>query len=295
MPLPGPMPGALQAVKNAEALATILATAPPGAELKLEVVRKDGGKTEPVTVKLGQMPDTVPDKLPAESTKRKGKAPFDPTAAGAPKFETGLIKRQTAAGDHSFWMYVPENYDPNVAHALVAWLHPINKKRDKDIEDVADLWADHCEKHHIILVGPLAEGENGWVHTEQDFVLEAIKAATTGYNVDPRRVIAHGMGIGGQMALYLGFNARGTIRGVATTGAALGNNPKEKVANQPLAFFLAAGSKDPIKDAVKATKEKLDEYKYPTVYREIENLGHQYLTRDVFEELVRWIDSFDRM
>ncbi len=273
----------------------ILATATPGTDLKLEVVRKAGGKTEQVTVKLGEVPETVPDKLPDDSTRRKGKPAFDPKAAGAPKFETDLFKRQTAAGDHTYWMFVPRNYDPNVSHSLVVWLHPVNKKRDKDLEDVAALWASYCEQHHIIVVAPLAEGEDGWVHTEQDFVLDSIKAVSKDYNIDPRRVIAHGMGIGGQMALYLGFNARSTIRGVATTGAALGNNPKEKVANQPLAFFLVAGSKDPIKDAVKATREKIAEFKYPAIYREIENLGHQYLTLPVFEEMVRWIDSFDRL
>jgi poly(3-hydroxybutyrate) depolymerase len=59
---------------------------------------------------------------------------------------------------------------------------------------------------------------------------------------------AHGMGVGGQMAFYLGFNKRDLFRGVATTGAALGSNPKERVANQPLSFFVVAGGKDPLKD-----------------------------------------------
>jgi S1-C subfamily serine protease len=294
-PMPMPMPAALQPVKNPAALQTILAGMAPNAELKLEVVRKEGNKTEEMTVKLGQVPETVIEKLPAESTLRKGNKPFDPTAPGAPKIETGMIKRQTAAGDHSYWMYVPENYDPNVSYALVVWLHPINKKREKDIEEVIDLWAGYCEKHNLIVVGPLAEGENGWVATEQDFVLESIKAVTDAYNVDKRRVIAHGMGVGGQMAFYLGFNARAVIRGVATTGAAMGNNPKERIANQPLAFFIVAGSKDPLKDGIKASRDKIADLKYPAIYREIENLGHQYLTLEIFEEFIRWIDSFDRL
>jgi len=294
-PQPMPMPAAPQAVKDRDALLALLQTAVPGAEMKLEVVRKADGKTETVTVKLGLAPDEVPDKLPEASTKRKGKPPFDPKAEGAPKFETELVKKQTAAGDHTYFFYVPKNYDPNVAHALVVWLHPVNKKREKDIEDVADLWAPYCEKHHVIVACPIAEAENGWVPTEAEFVQEVIKEASKAYNVDKKRVIAHGMGVGGQMAFYLGFNARDTIRGVATTGAALGNNPKEKVANQPLAFYIVAGSKDPLKDAIKGSKDKVAEFKYPATYREIENLGHQYLTLEVFEELLRWIDSFDRM
>ena len=26
--------------------------------------------------------------------------------------------------DHEYWIYVPDNYDPNIGHALVVWLHP---------------------------------------------------------------------------------------------------------------------------------------------------------------------------
>jgi predicted esterase len=103
------------------------------------------------------------------------------------------------------------------------------------------------------------------------------------------------MGIGGQMAFYMGFHDRALVRGVATTGAAHTGNPKEKVANQPLAFFLVAGGKDPLKDGIKSTKEKLTEYKYSAIYREIPNMGHQYLNLDTLEELVRWIDSLDRL
>ena len=54
------------------------------------------------------------------------------------------------------------------------------------------------------------------------------------YTIDHQRVIAHGMGVGGQMAYYLGFNVRDLIRGVATTGAVLTNPVKDTAANQRL-------------------------------------------------------------
>src|SRR5438046_7409249 len=90
-----------------------------------------------------------------------------------------------------------------------------------------------------------------------------------GYTIDRRRVVTHGMGVGGQMAFYLGFAARDLVRGVATTGAVLTTNPKERVPTQPLSFFLIVGEKDPIKEAVKASQDKLREHRYPTVYREL--------------------------
>ncbi len=130
---------------------------------------------------------------------------------------------------------------------------------------------------------------------ESDFVQETIRAVLSEYTIDRRRVVAHGMGVGGQMALYLGFHARDLARGVATTGAALSGAPKERVVNQPVAFFLAVGGKDPLARAVAETRDKLAEHKYSVVYREIANMGHQYLDEKTLDELVRWIDSLDRI
>src|SRR5262249_19013887 len=149
------------------------------------------------------------------------------------------------------------------------------------------------------MVVPKTDNERGWTQGESDFVLEAVKAATDAYTIDKQRVVAHGMGLGGEMAYYLGFHARNVIRGVATVGAALTSNPREKVPNQPLAFYLVAGGKDPAKEAVKESQEKLAEHKYPVIYREVEDMGHQYIDgkagQKTMEELIRWIDSLDRI
>src|SRR5262249_31996968 len=111
--------------------------------------------------------------------------------------------------------------------------------------------------------------------------------------------VAHGMGVGGEMAYYLGFQARAVVRGVATVGAAMGGNPRERMANQPLSFFLVAGGRDPLKAGIAATKARLTEHKYPVVHREVGPMGHEYLDGKngvpTLEELVRWIDSLDRM
>jgi predicted esterase len=105
---------------------------------------------------------------------------------------------------------------------------------------------------------------------------------------------------GGEMAFALGFRSRdGLFRGVATTGAALAGNPRDKTPGQPLSFFLIVGDKDPLRDAVNETRRKLLEWKYPVIYREIKDLGRQYIDGrlgiDTLEELARWIDSLDRM
>jgi S1-C subfamily serine protease len=321
---PGPGQGTqLIPIQGRDHLLTLLEQVAPGTELNIEIKRKEGGKTESVSVKLVEVPEAIPEKLPEVATAKKAlakpKQPAGPGGRGGPmppqeekkeeakkddkkedkKFETGLIKRTTAAADHSYWIYVPENYDPNIAYALVVWLHPAGKNKDKDVDDFTFAWQPYCEDNNVILVGPNTDNAGGWTPSDTEFILEAIKAVTDNYTIDRKRVVAHGMGVGGQMAFYLGFHARNLIRGVATVAAPLTTNPKERVANQPLAFFIVAGGKDPLKDQIKDSKAKLVEYKYPVVHREIEEIGHQYIDGraaiKTMDELVRWIDSLDRM
>jgi poly(3-hydroxybutyrate) depolymerase len=227
--------------------------------------------------------------------------PMPPMGGEAPKpdpkkkAETGLLTRSNAAADHQYFVYVPKDYDPNVSYGLVIWLHPVGKNKKQDIEDFTDTWEDYCKENRLILLGPKAENENGWVASEAEFVQEAVRNVLANYTVDPKRVVAHGMGVGGQMAFYLGFHARDLVRGVATTGAAMSSPPKERAVNEPLSFFLVAGGKDPLAKAVAESGAKLVEQKFPVVHREIANMGHQYLDLKTLEELVRWLDALDRI
>jgi S1-C subfamily serine protease/predicted esterase len=309
----GPEQGAPpQPFSGRDQLAALLASATPNSKVKIEVVRKDK-KTETLTVTLGEVPnkgaeDEVPDKLPEEASKQKALEPrksvpgpgMKPEAPAAPKKddkkpETGVLQRKNPAGTHSYWVYVPRDYDPNVSYALVIWLHPVGKDKEKDDEDLQDAWFTFCKENRIILAGPHAENKTGWVPSESDVIAEVARDVMATYTVDRRRVVIHGMGVGGQMAFYLGFHNRDLVRGVAVTGAALATQAKEKVPNQPLAFFLHAGGKDPLRDSVAESRTKLLEQKYPVVYREDKDAGHQYLDDKSLEELVRWIDTLDQL
>jgi S1-C subfamily serine protease len=282
-------------------LAAMLETLPPGTELQVEVKRKAGGKSETLTVKLDEAPATVPEKLPETSTAKKAltKPGGKPPAAAPKKPETGLLKRTTPAADHTYWIYVPDNYEPNISYGVVVWLHPVGKNKEKDFEDITDIWGRYCDDNNLIMICPQSDNPRGWTPGEADFVQQTVRAVSSQYTVDPKRVVAHGMGIGGEMAFYLGFQARALFRGVATVAAHLGSNPREKVANQPVAFFVVVGGKDPLKAAVTETKEKLTRHKYTVILREVGPMGHEYIDGraglPTLEELVRWIDSLDRL
>lgn len=293
-----------------EGLAAALNAYQPGMEVTVEVRRKETKDLSTLTLKLGPMPETIPDQLPKDATLKKALAPkkaVDPKAPMPPmpakkeekkeakKPETGFFYRTNAAGDHQYWVYVPENYDPNISHALVVWLHPAGKSTEKDAKAMARNWEDDCFDHHIILVGPKAENDTGWLRNEAGFVLEVIRDMLGTYTIDHQRVVAHGWGAGGQLAYYLGFHARDLVRGVAVTGAVLTGQVADNVANQRLAFFVVAGGKDPLAKAIGEAKGKLADKKMPVIYREIPDMGSQYPTETVLAELVRWIDSLDRL
>ncbi len=306
----GPNPRSLRPVNTRTELAALVGSARPDVQVTLEVTPKGEKNSKKVTVKLGEYQEAVPAELPKKASLEKAlhKAGTPPAAKEDKKDEkekddkakakTGLFSRTNAARDRSYWVYVPEDYNPNISYGLVIWLHPVNKNKKEDLEKLTDLWEDFCSEQRVIMVCPKSEHETGWVASEAEFIQEAARAVIDGYTIDRRRVVTHGMGVGGQMSYYMGFAARDLVRGVATTGAVLTTNPKERVPTQPLSFFLIVGEKDPIKEAVKASQDKLREHRYPTVYRELPEKGHQYFDDDskkTFEELVRWIDSLDRI
>ena len=286
-PLPGQPPGK-QPIVDRDRFLDLMARLRPETDVKLDVARKDGGKVETLPAKLTEPPDAVPEKLSEPASAKQGTK-----KDGKP--ETGLLKRPSASGDHTYYVYVPEKYDPTVAYALVVWLHPAGKVREDDVKKLRDAWEDYCADNHMILLAPLSESEDGWKRDEAGFVQQAVKAVMGTYAIDKRRVVLHGMGVGGEMAFYLAFHDRDLYRAVATTGAPLASPPKERSATQPLAFYIVAGEKDPLKDLIKDGQKKLADHKYEAVYREVKNMGQQYFDLPTLKELARWIDSLDRL
>ncbi|MBN9118232.1 MAG: PDZ domain-containing protein [Planctomycetes bacterium] len=315
---PGKAPAPVQ---NRAALMTLIQRLNPGVEVSVEVKRKEGGKVETVTTKLVPAPDDVPEKLPLPSSAGKAlegqpkpkdpfkKDPFgkcgpeddcqdekkeDPKGKDKPKTETGLMTRTNEALGREYWVFVPDNYDPNVSHGLVVWFHPIGEG-GKDGEKMMKTFRDFTEESHFIVMGPKSGNKDGWVPSETELVMQDVKAVMGQYTIDKTRVVAHGLGNGGQMAFYVGFHARDVFRGVATLGATLGNPPKDNVANQPLSFFISAGDKDPLLKDIVAGKDLLKEKRFPVVFREMKESGKEYFDLKTFTEFLNWLDSLDRI
>jgi serine protease Do len=302
-----------------EELADFLNLLTPGTEITLGVIGKDGTAKNDAVVKLAAMPgsspgkdDILPDQLPEVASAKKAldalerntpikQPPVPPQGKGAggeaaqnQKPETGFLRRTSTAGDRKYWLYVPSDYNPQISYALVVWLHLPGSFSDDDNDKVTDRWEDFCKENHIILAGPITEQEGGWTPSDTDLVLEAVRDATTHYTIDKNRIVAHGAGNGGQMAFNLAFRAREVFRGAATLGAVM-TEPLENVPEQRVAFYVAAGDRDPVIKAIAETRQKLVNNRFPVLYRVFLNRGREYLDDRAFVEMVRWIDALDRM
>src|SRR5262249_1944646 len=132
-------------------------------------------------------------------------APPTPPKSPSAKVETGILQRTAASGDHHYSLYVPTNYDPNVSHALVVWLHAAGPGTPHSIATQIDSWKDICSQQHWIVLAPIAQAETGWLASESEPIRQDINEVMSQYTIDPLRKVAIGAANGAQMAYYLGF------------------------------------------------------------------------------------------
>lgn len=290
-------------LRNRNQLLSMISALPSGAELNLEIKRKDNGKTDKVKVKLSTLPDGAPAVLPMPSSKEKASVGTEePKEKEEPKkdndekkeIETGLLRRKNTILGREYWLYVPKNYRPNVSYGVIVWLHNTNKG-GKDAEEIIKIWGTYLEQMNFLMLGPKSTNAEGWVASETEGIIQDLKDVVSSYTVDRTRIVAHGEGVGGQMAAYLGFNAREYIRGVAMTGATLGTAPKDNLPGQRINFFVIAGDKHPDFKEIEAAPAALREKKHPTVWRPIKDLGKEYMDQPTLTELGHWLDSLDRI
>ncbi len=289
----------------------------PGTRIKLDVKQKAGTKT--LTLSLATMSDALPTGELAPGTARKalaerrplptqspapgkapekrppGKTPEKTPAKEAPaaKPKTGYYEVNDTTSGRTTWYYVPEDYDPNISYGIVLWLHPPGEPMT---EGILSVWKPVCNSHHLIMMGPKAENNQGWLTSEADSIQLELRAMLRQYTIDRNRIIAHGLRQGAQFGLYLGFDARDLIRGVAAVGGSMAQPPKENVPDQRLSFFLVAGERDPQIEVIRTTPAKLKENRFPVITHEIPGQGNGYITElAIFEQLVQWIVGLDRL
>jgi serine protease Do len=252
---------------------------------RIELAVERGAQTREFELELARLPTAVPDKLPAARQPAQA-APGQRPPVGAVEFKLPEETNQCL-------VYVPQSYQPEIAHGILLWLHePGGFERDKRLAD----WQDLCRAHDLILVAPQAADPNRWLPTEVAFVRKTLDEVLSRYRVDRTRIVACGHQAGGAMAALTAFSHRSLIRGLAVTDTALpgrlqipANDPIERLA---LLFRVAA--KSDAASGVQQQVTQLQQMKYPVLLREYPGDSRPPNAAER-AELVRWIDTLDRL
>jgi serine protease Do len=263
-----------QAIADAGQLRIAAANASVGETVRLAIQR--GGNRLAVEIRLGSLPTEVPSELPPAATR--------PTAALQPNVATGLVEIKIPEEPNACFAWVPENYDPEAQYGVVVCL-PVPGEFDR--KRFQDRWEAACREYHLIAVAPLPVGEDAWQPTEVEFVRKSLDEVFDRYSIDRTRVIAYGHEAGGAMGFLVTIRQRDLIRGVAVVDATIpmglqipDNDPLHR-----LAVYMTLAKDARAYTPGKAAAAALQEMKYPVTVRE----------KEVFAELLRWIDTLDRI
>lgn len=302
------------AVADATALLDLISRIRPDEPVSISVKR--GEEAQDYDIKLASISDVIPGELkevlvppanvnfddddqsedevedgsgePAASDPQDGSV----VATAAKPLKTGRITEKLEAHNHSFWAYVPDDYNPAWDYSLVVCLHPSGDSMEATF---IDSWKSICDRRGIILLGPKAEKPSGWNLSEAEFVHDCVQLMTERYNVAPARVSLHGYANGGGFAWYLAFKYRELFRGVQVIAAGLRTPPPENRPEYRLLSHLICGEKDVASRLVKLTNTNLRLIKYPVTFSELIGQEREYPSDEAIEEAARWIDSLDRI
>lgn len=271
-----------KAVSTARELQDAAAAVEPGGKLALTVLR--GSETLNLEVTTSALPTEVPAELPA--------ATVGPIPPAAQRPVVGEVPIRLSEETNECLAYVPENYNPSSPCGLVVWLHAPG---GYDSKELVALWKPLCEQFGLILLAPKAADPKRWQPGEVEFVRKTLDEVMRGYAVDPSRVVVHGYQAGGAMAWAVALARREVIRGVATVDAVapLRAQLPENDPFQRFAVYSSASPKSTVATPLEALMKRLRELKFPvTVKQQTDN---NYLSADGMRELLRWVDTLDRI
>ncbi len=262
-----------------EMIATIDTEKP--ADVKYE---RDGTSNE-VAVELGSLPDEVPAELPP--------AHEETESAGEQGPQVGEVEIKLPEEKNECVAYVPEKYHPDVPHGVLIWLHAPG---GFDQETLIRQWKSSCDETGLILLAPKSADPQKWQRTEADFVHKALEDLMSNYHVDRTRIVVAGYQGGASLAYLVGFTHQELIRGIAAVDAALPARTRAP-ANDPilrLAFYTTTAEKSPLAPRIDAGVKQLRSMKYPVTVRSQGDFARE-LNKEEQAELVRWIDTLDRI
>lgn len=255
-----------------------------GGKISVEVADSTGKKRK-VEITAGVLPTTIPENVPPAREEMKSDGERDVAVGGfdikLPEFENNCF------------VYVPENYNPRVSYGVLIWLdRPGQFNRDEMLQR----WQARCDASDVILMVPQSRDRERWHRDEVDFITGALNRVLDDYEIDSARTVVHGFRAGGGMAFYLFSSSKANIHAIAAVETSLpaGVTLPSLQPTQRGAVHWAYATKGRAADRIAANIKQLREMQYPVTERPLEG-RERYLNGGEIDELMRWIDSLDRI
>ena len=270
-------------VSDADSLRETIAGYEPGQTVLVRYARDEQPNSSSVI--LGRLPTDIPASVPAATD-----ALATSDAARPP---VGVVDIAVPESANKCIALVPDNYDAQLPHSLLVWLHAPGKF---DQQQLVDRWTARCKSEHLILLAPQSSDPQRWTPTEAEFIRKTMDDAVNRYAIDASRVVVHGDQAGGAMAYLVALGNRDLVRGVAAVNAGLPRRASRPATDPEQRLAILSYKDEDAKTAsqIEAGEKALAELKFPVTTRTL-GKGNRYLDDDQLAELLRWIDSLDRI
>jgi serine protease Do len=255
----------------------------PGDKLQVEFRRQQ--ESRKATIELAGLPEAVPEApLPPARRKSDAKPPDSRPEVGSFTMQAGTLDSQAR-------LYVPDDYDPAVACGLVVWLHG---KGELKQQELVARWKPHCDRDRLILLAPKSADADHWAIHELELIRTLVTQVRARYTIDADRVVAAGEEEGGTLACVAAMEAAGAFSGAAAIDAPIGGRTLENEPDHRLAFYVVRPGKGRAAQGVDEAVTSLRSLKFPVT---VKDLGEKPLplSDDALAELLRWIDTLDRI
>lgn len=268
-------------IGTADELRQRISNFPIGETIAVQVERD--GQIESLEIKLGSLPEDIPDRLPAA----------EEVTGESPEVETGRVEIQIPEESNKCVAFVPQNYDSRKSYGVLISLHPPGKP---DPAPLIERWKPICEQHNLILLLPQSGDAARWQPTEEAFIRKTIDDLVNRYPVDQTRIVIHGYQGGGAMSYLTAFKQRDVVRGVVAIDAALPLRmaAPQNAPLQRLAIVTGVSKQSKMHERVTAGVQALRERKFPVSVMDMDADPRQ-LNDDERAQVGRWIDSLDRI
>jgi len=163
----------------------------------------------------------------------------------------------TSAGEQrSYYLYVPESYDPAVPTALILSMHGYADWPAHHMDTTR--WNDLADEYGLIVVYPSGtrfpmrwrasnlSNEPSTSTEDIVFLSELIDTLQAGYNIDPRRIYANGLSNGAGMSFVLSCNLSERIAAIGLVAGAYLYPWESCNPARPVPAIVFHGTADPI-------------------------------------------------